>query len=77
MTDENKMLLLVLKHYLKRGWYKPCSDFLAKLEIDSQEKEEIQQLLDTLSASIGVIELYTYWRLSRKLDRLLEREDRA
>ena len=76
MTDGNVKVLRLLKHYLKRGWYKPCSDFLARLEIANQEKEEIQRLLDTLSSSRGVKFYYTYWRLSRKLDGLLEK-DRA
>ncbi len=77
MTKENAKVLRLLKHYTKRGWYKPCSDFLTQLEIASQEKEEMQQLLDTLSSSEGVVFYYNYWRLSRKLDGLLEREDRA
>ena len=77
MTEENAKVLRALRHYIKRGRYNSSSQFLDRLPLVEREKEEIQQLLNTLSVSRGLRFLYTSWRLSRKLDKLLERESRA
>ena len=77
MTKENAKVLRALKHYLKRGWYNSSSQFLDRLSLVDPEKEEIQRLLNTLSFSRGIKFYYTSWKLSRKLEKLLERESRA